>query len=668
MLEMPAKHGRYKMNNHAFKVPIAQPIQHNPPKKIVRKIHSLQKKGQFKESLELCNKAAAQGINDANFMHMHGLALRANGDLTAALVTIHQAHEQQPDDILIINSLGVVFLQMNEVETAIELFKRATKMDEKSYTSWRNLGIALKTTERYQAADLAFTCAHHLEPGQTEPLLHLVDILIENRAYGRARNFLDKILAKAGEVTPTLQLKRLQIVARMEDFDAVAKYYEEIDRSKLNKDQKATVDNIWAYYLKIMGRNDEALEVLEALMGQNTAVHDHIQSQLGMLHYEMGNIEKAIELHEAVLEKDPSLIGARYNLANLQFINGDIEQGYKNYETRWEWREFTTRRRKFSIPRWQGESLEGKKILVWREQGIGDEVRFASLIPELKERGGAVTFECSIKLIPLWERAFPGVNIEPQGPLECRGVEAYEEYDYQIPVGSLGTYFRTRIEDFTEKQKPWLPRFEEAEDRIRQHISVAKNELLVGLCWSSSNKLISRDKYFLDANQLGPLKDLENVKWLNVQYDADQEVVDDVRMLGIDLNHCTNIDQKEDLIGACGMLGACDLVISIGGSVADITGGLGVPTVYITKENSEVFLGTDYVPWFPAALSLPIKPDGGDEIIAKIIDQWPSIIKWAKEIKSADRQGLPELSIELIGSNTDAGTGNALDFEYSFEQ
>lgn len=606
------------------------------PKKMLKQAHALHSLGRFRESKALCDRLINLGLNQPDFLHFYGLTLRGCNDLPAALVAIHAAHEQKPDDATILNSMGAIFLQMDDVETAIELFKRATKADQTYYSGWLNLGIALRRAERYEAADLALTCAHRLEPGQVEPLLNLIDILIEMRQYKRAEEFAEKLLEKQTDITPALQLKRLHAAARLEDLAYIKKHREDVDLKPFKQDERAELDNIWAHCLLIEGRYEEGIAVLEAWMTRETSHKIQLQTQLALFYTAAGRMDDAIAVHQEILRMHPDHVGARYNLAHCQFRKGgDLREAFTNYEARWLWREFTSKRRQFSAPRWEGQPLDGKRLLVWREQGIGDEVRYASLLPELKDLGGSVTFECSPKLAPLFEHSFPWAKIRHEGPLECRGDEDYAEFDYQIPVGSLGKMFRPSVSAFHERQVPWIPRFTTAESRVRAQFDLGSNELLVGISWTSANRVASRNQYFFDLEQLEPLKNLPNAKWLNVQYDATADEVATIRNLGLPLHHYTNVNQKDDLVSACAMLGACDLVISVSGAVADLTGGLGVATVYIGNKHLAVLLGTDHVPWFPVAKSFPIEANGGDEVIEKIMREWPSLLEWARAAPTA---------------------------------
>lgn len=630
-----------------------------PPQKLLKKIHALQKRGKFAESKPLCDALEAQGFEHPDFLHIHGLAMTACRELEGALIKVYAAHQQKPDDATIVNSLGIIMLQMKELEAAIELFKKATKVNPDLYDPWKNLGIALRQAERFPAAEVALKCAHLRDRTQIEPLLNIVYMLIDSRHYKKAEEVMDTLLANAHTVTPSLLLKRMHIAARLEDYDYITGHRDGIDRSGLSLDEKAELDNIWASYLQTHGRYEEAIRTLEKWVNSESIHQEQCVTSIGLLYAETGRLEAGIEYHRELLRKNPDHVAGRFNMALLQFKSGEVAEGYKNYESRWERREFPSKRRKFDAPRWQGEPIEGKKLLVWREQGIGDEVRYASILPDLEPVGGSVTFECSPKLTPLWERSFPWAQIQHEGETDCRDEEAYADFDYQIPVGSLGGIFRPTVEDYDKKQAPWIKRYHEAENRVRRELAIKPDETLVGVCWRSSNIVVSRNRYFLEREQLAPLQAIPNSVFLNVQYDCDQEEVDEIRKLGLDLHHYANLDQKEDLVGACGLIGACDIVISVGVSVADLAAGLGVPVVQIGKKRSEIFLGTDHVPWYPTCMSLRMDPDGGAVIVEDIVNRWPSIKQWAETVTTAKRDPSGDAA-----AGTVRPAASALDLEY----
>ncbi|NNE23001.1 MAG: hypothetical protein HKN11_10370, partial [Rhizobiales bacterium] len=251
---------------------------------------------------------------------------------------------------------------------------------------------------------------------------------------------------------------------------------------------------------------------------------------------------------------------------------------------------------------------------------------------------------------------FPGIDVRPEGELLCVNDPDYTGFDYQIPVGSLGRVFRRSIDDFHDKQKPWIARNSNAEARIREQLAIQPRELLVGVCWQSMNQAASRSRNFVNYRHLETLNSLNGVRWLNLQYNSTQDDIDKIRECGLDMHHYVDLDQKNDLVGACNLIGACELVIWVGVSVADLTGGVGTPMIYIGPVMSELYLGTGQVPWFVNSKFYPIATNKGDDTLARIVHDWPEISQWAECFKSEERKA----------RDRSGGGAVPLDLEYPF--
>ena len=596
--------------------------------KTLGKIQTLYKKNRLNEALQQCEWATTQGADSPEFLHTYGLILKRVGKPHEALVKIFAAHELQPESAKILNSLGSVFLDMNDLETAIVMFKRATEQDEKYFEAWMNLGDTLKIAGRLHAAELAFTAAHYLDLKHSEPLLQLALVYIAAYQFERSAEILDQLLQVHPNARAFIKIKRLEVAMQLEDMDYVNSHLEPLDKLKLNEVDRTNLQAVKARNHIIQDELDEAIEILEELAakpGKNQP--DHL-SHLGGCYGLAGRLDEGIAALEKLMRISPEHKTGGHNLALLCFKAGKIEEGYDHYDTRMRHPDFDCQKYRFQADKWAGEPLDGKSIVIWKEQGIGDEVRFASLIPELHQQGAQVTLECSEKLVPLWEKSFPWANV--RAPIVIPGNEETEKepFDFQTPIGSLGSYLRRSIKDFDQCQKPWIARDFAAEEKIREQIAVQPDELLIGLCWRSSNQIASRDRDFLTCEELAPLKELPGTRWLNVQYITTEDEIDRIRETGLELHSYPDLDQMNDLVGACTLIGACDLVISVGVSVGDLVGGLGTPMLHIAPELSEIYLGTERIPWFPNSRSYRIKPFEAHKGIERIVDDWPSILEW----------------------------------------
>ena len=122
---------------------------------------------------------------------------------------------------------------------------------------------------------------------------------------------------------------------------------------------------------------------------------------------------------------------------------GDFDNGWREYNWRWRMQDFSSRRAEYDKPLWDGGDLGGKRLLVWSEQGIGDEIMFAGLIPDLIERGIDVILESDPRLVPLFARSFPPVTCIAKGG-------ANQPFDFHIPTGGLGQVLRPSLGSFPD--------------------------------------------------------------------------------------------------------------------------------------------------------------------------------------------------------------------------
>jgi tetratricopeptide (TPR) repeat protein len=457
------------------------------------------------------------------------------------------------------------------------------------------------------------------------------------RSYKNAEKFMDKVLSLAKPLTAQLLIKRLALANRAENFTYTVENYERLKNFNLTIDERIQADQIWARYLEINNRPEDALKLVEKWLKIESKHKDQLLTVVGMLYAKTGCLKKGIALHEELLSKVPEHVTARWNLSLLQLLAGNVTEGFKNYEARWKWREFPSMRRQFDVPRWQGESLKGKKLLIWREQGIGDEVRFSSLIPDLKSLGAEITIECSKKMVKFFERCFPWAIIRAEGVLDCKNNSDYERFDFQIPMGSLTLILRKSLQDFYDLQKPWIPRISNAENKVRARLGVRPDQPLVGICWRSSNQAPSRNRHYLLVEELAPLKNIKDVVFVATQYDECLPEIERVRELGLPIYHYTNVNQKDDLLSAIGLLGACDLIISANVSVGDFSAGLGVPVIRIGHKKEPIRMGTENIPWYPTCKYFEMDPGEGSNVIQRVINEWPSLMNWLNHVSTSGR-------------------------------
>ena len=271
--------------------------------------------------------------------------------------------------------------------------------------------------------------------------------------------------------------------------------------------------------------------------------------------------------------------------------------------------------------------------MIWGEQGVGDEVIYASIIPEFEKLACNVGIECAPKLVELFQWTFPWAEVRETGAVNCEGSEVYALFDYQIPSGSLAPLFRKTLDDFRNFQKPFIPRLKEGETKVRNKLNLQKGQLLIGVCWRSSFQTVERSIEYLNVEALTPLKAIKGAVFLGLQYDDCMEELDRVRELGLLINYYTDIDQKNDLASSSALIGACDVVISAATAVYAISGALGVPTIVFRPDNNK----NNRMPWFPTVRPFSLNPDDPSLLINNIISQMPELIDWSNKVTTSGR-------------------------------
>jgi tetratricopeptide (TPR) repeat protein len=326
-----------------------------------------------------------------------------------------------------------------------------------------------------------------------------------------------------------------------------------------------------------------------------------------------GDRTEARTLYDATIKADPNNPQARLNRAILHFLNGDLKEGWRDYEAR------LTVPGKVPIPEqrlpaWNG-SLKRTRLLVRAEQGVGDHLLFASLIPDLLARaqaeGGSVILECEPRLVPLFARSFPAATVKPWRLKTMNGAVT-ADYDWLkqaggatavVPMGSLPKYLRPRIESFPTPHAFLVPDAAE-----KAHWQAVFGDKAIGVCWRSGKSGGHRSVQYAPLEAWGVfLRDLPGTP-VCVQYDAaPDEIAALEAMSGRTIVVPHGIDQKQELDRACALLAALDAVVAAPTAVSWLAAGAGVPTFKILYDTSWTALGETYEPFAPSCVC--VMPD-----------------------------------------------------------
>lgn len=320
---------------------------------------------------------------------------------------------------------------------------------------------------------------------------------------------------------------------------------------------------------------------------------------MGTLMDAVGRFTEAIAYYDRVLALSPGHEEALRHKALAHLVRGDFPAGWRGYASR-EGR-IPTFFGRFPYPHWNGEPLAGRKILVWTEQGLGDEILIAGMVPDLLQAGARVVLLCSPRLVRLFRRAFPAADVIPTGEKpQDPGIMA--GLDVQASMSDLGRHLRPSFAAFPHRAF-LAPDTEAAAGLRKKYKAAAPGTLLVGLSWHSTNPLMETAKS-IPLQDWTPLLRTPGVTFVNLQYGPDRPALDVLaRDAGFSAITDPAVDPGDDMDAAAAQIAAMDLVISVSNTAVHIAGALGKPVwAFIPSGHGRLwywFLERTDSPWYP---------------------------------------------------------------------
>jgi hypothetical protein len=336
---------------------------------------------------------------------------------------------------------------------------------------------------------------------------------------------------------------------------------------------------------------------------------------LGYAYSHLGRLPEALEAYDSAMAHvvDPAeRIETRHSRSICLIGMGRLEEGFREYEIRNHERFRAYVHHMIKAPLWNGEALEGKRILVAGEQGLGDEFMFANILPDLQRAvgpEGKLQIAVDPRLIPLFQRSFPEAEvgsyddrtlIDKDGNKSLRFVPfAVEkgEPDFYAPMGTPLHVLRKRLQDFSHQAflKPDPARVAQ----LRELLRAGGPGPYVGICWRSMMLDVKRAKYYSALDMWGPILKTAGVRFVNIQYGKCEDELAHARELhGVDVQVVDGLDLTDDIDGAAALCAALDLVISAPTAAAATAGGVGTEVWFLTAGRTWPQLGTDEYPWY----------------------------------------------------------------------
>jgi ADP-heptose:LPS heptosyltransferase/thioredoxin-like negative regulator of GroEL len=334
-----------------------------------------------------------------------------------------------------------------------------------------------------------------------------------------------------------------------------------------------------AAVLMDMGDEDGAEREYRAVLAQAPDFADtHVN--YGNLVRRRGELTAAITHYRRGIAHAPMHPMAHTNLGGALLMLEHWSEGWSEFEWRWRLGDNPALRTRHRLPLWQGDDLNGRRILLWGEQGIGDVVLFASMLPDLLATGAQVSLEIEPRLIPLFRRSFPQIQL-----FAWDTVPADAAFDVQANIGRLGLFLRTSADRFAGAKPYLVPDPARVADFKARYAALGTGPR-IGISWRSASQAYRRKS--LQLEDFAPLfAAFPGATFVSLQYgDTADDIARAEQICATRIHRDSSFDNWTDLDGLVAQIAALDTVVTVSNLNAHLAGATGIPTNVLVTQNT----------------------------------------------------------------------------------
>lgn len=497
---------------------------------------ALLQSGRLAEAESAWRAILARKPGDAAALHFLGCILAQTGRGAEGLALIDRSLMASPRNAAFLNNRARVLADAGRLEEALRDLRRAVQSDARFFAGFFHLGGVLRTLGRFDEAVTALRHAVALEPRHPEALLNL----------GHA-------LQATGRVEEAVEHYSRAVAARPAFPEAL-----------LN----------WGNALKDKGDLEGARELFGRALELRPDFPEALANRAGAA-LDLGRLEEARADYRHALEAQPDLANARYGLAQIALREQRFAEGWRDYEQRFETSPPQATRRNLALPWLTARDLErARRVAVWAEQGIGDQILFSTLLPELVARGIGAVVEVDARLLAVYRRSLPALRFTTPESAQAD----FAGCDFQIAIGSLPSLFRNDAASFERQPRALLAADEARVRGIRERLGPGRH---IAISWRSLQKGERRalaERKSIPLAHFAVLARAAGARLLDLQYgDVDRERARfEAAHPGL-LVRIAGLDLREDLEGVLAAIAASDRVVTASNVTAHLAGAIGHP-------------------------------------------------------------------------------------------
>ncbi len=561
--------------------------------------------GRFAEALALAEQVLKEYPQNVTALHVSGLSKLSLGHAEDALGLLEEAAAGKKSDGVIANSLAQARMAVGQLDEAARGLEKLARKNKLPAIGLNTLGDCRLRQDMPKKALACFEKALKLDPSLGAALVNIGEALKDSGDIDSAIKHYQRVI----KTHPELLSAWRNLGLALQSEDLIEESFEFLEYyTAHNPADLATRLSLGSSYFKT-GQFEKALTLFDVVL-QTAPTHAEAWNNRGLVLRMLGREDEAEKAFGTALKHDHSLAPARYNLAHMVhetkgrqaaltildeaidlatdkpeahikrsqplLSDGLIAEGWPDYKWRFQQHPTYAGKRDHKLPVWDGSDLSGKSILIWGEQGLGDEILYASMISDVIAMAQSVTIEIEPRLVPVFMRSFPLASVHPRSnPTDAALLDI--EADWQISIGDLCEFLQPNFDAFQDESS-YLTYNENLRENFREkYQNLSPTKPLIGIAWRSGRQSEGRDK----SIPLEQWRDIlaQDATFISLQYgDHNLEIEKVFNEHKIKVISDSTVNSLVDFDTFAAQVGAMDLVISNSNTVAHLAGALGLPT------------------------------------------------------------------------------------------
>jgi tetratricopeptide (TPR) repeat protein len=500
--------------------------------------------------------------------------------------SIHEAH----------NNLAACSLKLNDPLNALHQADRAIECKPDYAEAWNNRGNALNDLRRHEEALASFERSIELKPDYAEAWSNRGNALNDLKRHEEALASFERSIELKPDSAGAWSSRGIALSDLKRHEKALASYEISIEL----KPDYAEAWNNRGNALNDLRRHEEALASFERSI-ELKPDYAEAWSNRGNALNDLKRHEEALASFDRSIELKPDYAEAIYNKALLQLAQKNFRDGFENYLCRWAMKDSPSRPLETGLPLCD-RTGGGKSLLLWTEQGIGDEIFYTGMLGQALDEFSSISLVADKRLHPTLLRSFPTITLlERDQPLEK---DFLSKTECQAPIGDLGRILGLSHDTIASTRRPFLRVDGAKSSEFRSLAPFSQGKSVCGLSWSSNNKSFGEEKS-IGLERLEPILKSNQFEFINLQYgNVDAEIQKVRSQCGVNIHQIDGLDIYNNVDGLLALIDACDIVITTSNITAHLAGSIGKRgCVFVPISKGKIWywhLADVYSFWYPS--------------------------------------------------------------------